>query len=143
MLEAIATSDDMLQSVLDELRSELNFDVANLDVFRESVEAVAPSNSPLLELRASASTPDNEAPRIDAPIVFTQLPPRTDFEKQPGAGGGTLRRDYGQGGRIVRLGPNGQVRVLTGGFDSACGADVSFDGERILFAGRKNPTLAV
>lgn len=91
------------------------------------------------EFSASASTPDNEAPRIDAPIVFTQLPPRTDFEKQPGAGGRTLRRDYGQGGRIVRLEPNGQVRVLTGGFDSACGADVSFDGERILFAGRKNP----
>ena len=31
------------------------------------------------------------------------------------------------------------MRVLTEGFDSACGADVSFDAKRILFAAKKKP----
>jgi len=50
-----------------------------------------------------------------------------------------LRSDYGQGGRIVRLDPGDELRVLTDSFTSACGTDVSFDGQRILFAARRHP----
>ena len=76
---------------------------------------------------------------IDSPIVFTQLPSDASLERQPGRGAGTLRCDYGEGGRIVRLDPDGQLRVLTEAFSSACGADVSFDGKRILFAAKREP----
>ena len=86
-----------------------------------------------------ATTPTTGEPGIDSPIVFTQLPPDPDLERQPGRGGGTLRADYGEGGRIVRLDPGGQRHVLTEGFPSACGADVSFDGRRVLFAARRKP----
>ena len=42
--------------------------------------------------------------------------------------------------RIVVLSPTGEIRVLSEGFHSACDPDVSFDGERILFAGKKDET---
>jgi hypothetical protein len=50
---------------------------------------------------------------------------------------GMLRASYGEGGRLVVLEPNGSRRVLTSDFASACDPDVSFDGERVLFAGQK------
>jgi hypothetical protein len=50
----------------------------------------------------------------------------------------TLRASYGQGGRLVLLEKNGAARVLTPGFDSAADPAVSFDGKRILFAGKKS-----
>jgi len=75
---------------------------------------------------------------IDAPVIFTQHPRQQESEKRSSHFGGRLRCDYGAGGRIVRLDPDGQLRVLTEGFDSACGADVSFDGQRIVFAAKRN-----
>ncbi|MBN2563740.1 MAG: hypothetical protein JXQ75_22715 [Phycisphaerae bacterium] len=78
-------------------------------------------------------------PRMDSPIVFTQIPTGRDIEKQAPLVGGVLRADYGEGGRIVRLDPDGQLWELTEGFSSACGLDVSFDGQRILFAARRGP----
>jgi hypothetical protein len=84
-----------------------------------------------------SASPVSGASGIDFPIVFTQLPVWPELERQPGPGGGTLRCDYGESGRIVRLDPDGTLRVLTEGFESACGADISFDGERILFAGKR------
>jgi len=79
-----------------------------------------------------------EAPALDVPILFTQLPRQPELEKQPGRCGGMLRCDYGAGGRIVRLEPDGRLRVLTEGFDSACAADVSFDGQRVVFAAKRH-----
>jgi len=35
--------------------------------------------------------------------------------------------------------PGGDLRILTEGFTGACEPDVSFDGERILFAGKRAP----
>ena len=67
------------------------------------------------------------------PIVFTQLPLQAAAVPATGAS----RADYGAGGRIVRLDPDGAFTVLTTGFESACGCDVSFEGERILFSGRR------
>lgn len=63
--------------------------------------------------------------RLPAPIVFTQAPAgeAADEDQLPA--------------RIVRLDPDGTLRVLTRGFHSARDPEVSFDGRRILFAGRR------
>ncbi len=37
------------------------------------------------------------------------------------------------------LDPNDELKVITPEFSSACNPDVSFDGRRILFAGKKEP----
>ncbi|MFH0980512.1 MAG: hypothetical protein V2A79_03110 [Planctomycetota bacterium] len=90
-------------------------------------------------LKPAAQTAQADTPThtLDCPVVFTQLPPQRGAEQEPGRGNGTLRCDYGSGGRIARLDPDGRFRVLTEGLHSACGADVSFDGQRILFAGKR------
>ncbi len=72
------------------------------------------------------------APKLSAPVVFTQLP-RTGLQS-PSA---VLRSDYGRGGRLMLLMPDGTTRPLAKDFESAADPDVSFDGKRILFAGRK------
>jgi len=74
---------------------------------------------------------------IGSPIVFVQIPTTAEVDKRPGRGGGMLRSEYGEGGRIVRLDPGAQPRVLTEGFSAACELDVSFDGKRILFAAKR------
>lgn len=43
----------------------------------------------------------------------------------------------GEGSRIVRLDPDGRVRVLTAEFAAAADPSVAFDGQRVLFAGKK------
>ncbi len=48
-----------------------------------------------------------------------------------------LRANYGEGGRVVRLDPDGKLQVLTEGFSSACELDVSFDAKCILFAAKR------
>lgn len=68
-------------------------------------------------------------------VVFTQLP-RGVPAKPPA--GGVLRASYGEGARLVLLSPDGATRVLSEGFQSAADPDVSFDGQRILFAAKKS-----
>ena len=63
--------------------------------------------------------------KLGASVVFTQLAP----ESRPSA--------FGRGARLVLLSPDGTTRVLTKDFESAADPDVSFDGKRILFAGRR------
>jgi len=65
-------------------------------------------------------------PGAGAGIVFTQLP-RT----------APLREGFGEGARIARLLPDGSLRVLSRGFHSAADPEVSFDGRRILFSGKR------
>lgn len=89
-------------------------------------------------LLGGAATCSADATPLEVPIVFTQLPARPELEQQPGRCDGTLRSLYGEGGRIVRLDPDGTLKNLTADFASACGADVSFDGERILFAAQQH-----
>lgn len=74
---------------------------------------------------------------IGKPFVITQLPIQTAAEKAGPSCNGMLRADYGDGGRLLVVHPDFSTQVLTEGFHSACDADVSFDGKRILFAGRK------
>ena len=71
-------------------------------------------------------------------IVFTEIPPARVRGLRPEAGG-MLRARYGDGGRIVLRNPDGSFRVLTSEFDSAADPAVSFDGSRILFAGKRRP----
>jgi len=73
----------------------------------------------------------------DFPIVLAQVPIRRDLEVPSSRSGGMLRALYGEGARIVRLDADGRVTVLTEGIHSACELDVSFDGERILFSGKR------
>ncbi len=86
---------------------------------------------------AAGLTPRLFAGPLEFPILFTQIPPGTAAEGEPPSTGGMLRARYGERGRIVRLDPDGAFRVLTPGFHSACGADVSFDGRRFLFAAKR------
>jgi hypothetical protein len=60
-------------------------------------------------------------------IVFTQVP-------------AAQRATYGEGGRLVRLARDGSARTLTAQLASATDPAVSFDGRRILFAGKKTAT---
>jgi hypothetical protein len=66
------------------------------------------------------------------PIVFTQLP----ADAARSASDAPLF-DCGEGARIVRLPPRGKKRVLTRKFAGACDPEISFDGTRMLFAGKR------
>jgi len=84
---------------------------------------------------APMSTPRARLPR---PVVLTQLPIAGVEQKQVVPSAGMLRAPYGDGARLARVEPDLSTRVLTEGFHSACDPDVSFDGRRLLFAGRKS-----
>jgi hypothetical protein len=73
------------------------------------------------------------AAALPNPVVFTQLPASA---RPPKAGipGGL----YGEGGRLMRLDPDGTTRVLSDDFQSAADPEISFDGTKILFAGKKS-----
>jgi Tol biopolymer transport system component len=75
--------------------------------------------------------------RLEKPLILTQLPTGSPAERQGPVAGGMLRADYGGGGRLVAVLPEGTARVLTEQFHSASDPDVSFDGTRILFAGKQ------
>jgi hypothetical protein len=75
---------------------------------------------------------------LERSVVLTQLPADAAATRAAPRAGGLLRADYGPGCRLVRLDPDGTLRVLSEGFESACEPCVSFDGERILFAGRRS-----
>lgn len=83
---------------------------------------------------ANASAKTN----LEAPIVVTQVPAR--IQTAPAARDATdlVRSDWFDGARLVVVSPAGQLRVLSEGFQSACDPNVSFDGQRVLFAGRKS-----
>ena len=66
------------------------------------------------------------AGRALPPIVFTQVPVNARLGGLPD-----------QSARIARLSPDGSVRPLAAEFISAADPDVSFDGKRILFAGKR------
>ncbi|MGQ9574674.1 MAG: HzsA-related protein [Thermoguttaceae bacterium] len=71
------------------------------------------------------------------PLVITQLPAGTGAETQPQRLRGLLRADYGERARIVLLFPGRVPQIITQGFHSASDPEVSFDGKRIVFAGKR------
>jgi len=80
---------------------------------------------------------DIEPVRLEHPVVLTQLPVDSQAERQGPLADGMLRADYGEGARLVLVLPDGAARVLSAGLHSACDPDVSADGRRILFAGKR------
>jgi len=90
----------------------------------------------LLLAAAARAAPPAERVRLDRPLVVTQLPAGGAAEERPAAGG-VLRARYGEGGRLVSVAADGSTKLLSDGFHSACEPDVSFDGSRLLFAGKR------
>jgi len=70
-------------------------------------------------------------------MVLTQLPAGEAMEGFQATADGMLRADYGLGARLVRVGPDGTMEILRKDFHSACDPALSFDGARLLFAGKK------
>jgi hypothetical protein len=70
-------------------------------------------------------------------LVFTQLPRQTAAEKQGPLADGMLRQPFGDGARIVVWHPGAAPQPLVTGFHSACDPQVSFDGKKIVFAGKR------
>lgn len=83
------------------------------------------------------SSPLGYATALDRPIVVTQLPgggPATQTRPQSSE---PLREAYGEGSRLLVVNPDGTQRRLAESFHSVADADVSFDGKRLLVAGKK------
>jgi len=89
-------------------------------------------------LICAAGRPDGSVRSAAQPwdIVFTQVPASHVTEIRARAQG-ILRARSGDGGRLVLLARDGSSRILTPDFESAADPAVSFDGERILFAGKR------
>jgi hypothetical protein len=77
------------------------------------------------------------ATSLSQPIVVCKLPV-SEAPEGPLADG-HLPADYGRGASLELVEPDGSVVKLSQGFASACDPDVSFDGQRVLFAGQKSP----
>jgi len=88
--------------------------------------------------RAADNPPENASAVVEHPLALTQLPVQRANKREPRAGG-TLRFDYGEGARLIVVQPDGSTKVLSEVFHSACDPAVSFDGTRLLFAGKRAP----
>jgi hypothetical protein len=71
---------------------------------------------------------------MEQAIVLIQLPV-TDA-----AAGGAMASLRPEEGRLLVVRPDGTTRLLSEGFHSASDPDVSFDGTRLLFSGKKGPS---
>ena len=71
--------------------------------------------------------------RAEYQIVFTQEPYNPQHENTSGF---SFRKARPEGSRIAVLSLDGTISVLTPEFASACDPCVSYDGKRILFAGK-------
>lgn len=69
-------------------------------------------------------------------FVFTQVPYRAESHGSRSAPF-LLNRAAGKGSRLCLLSPSGALKVLTPEFAAASDPSVSFDGKRVLFAGRR------
>ena len=73
-------------------------------------------------------------------LIFVQIPARAKPDFQVGTRMSSPINRYVDGARIVILRPSAAKPVnLTPEFTAACDPDVSFDGETIVFAGKRNP----
>lgn len=88
----------------------------------------------LLGLLAASLAP---AAALDRPIIVTQLAANRGDGVEREAADVFPRSDYGQGARLLVVHPDGGQRVLVEAFQSVCDPEVSFDGQRVLFAGQK------
>ncbi len=92
----------------------------------------------LVLLAAGGSGPASGGACVDVPLVATQLPRQGPAGRRGGGtGAGLPHSTRFAGARLVLVSPSGEVRALSGEFDSACDPNVSFDAGRLLFAGRR------
>ena len=104
----------------------------------------------LLAADASEKSPSSQLPsqsRIEYPFVVTQAPKGSTKQQSTGVGGvGRIdpphewRINFGDGARLVKVsgfGKDESIKVISGGFHSACDPEISFDGSHILFAGKR------
>lgn len=115
-----------------------SYDVSGIRLSRTHFKAASGCRLPtmfflLVFLRAGIAL---GAP-LEYPLVLTQLPADETRGALKATAGGMLRADYGAGARLVLVAVDGATRVLSEGFHSACDADVSFEGDRMLFAGKR------
>jgi hypothetical protein len=90
-----------------------------------------------LALPSIGLTPGRDASLL-ADLVIAQIPASAAPRSQDGTGRFTPLDRYVDGARIVRVDPSsGGAVVLTPEFVAASDPDVSFDGETIVFAGRR------
>ncbi|NWG12714.1 MAG: hypothetical protein HXY20_04170, partial [Acidobacteria bacterium] len=82
-------------------------------------------------IRAADGRPEN----LPHPLVVTQL--RAGKRPAGFLPEGMLQPDPCEGGQVMIRFPDGRRMGLTPGFQSACDPEVSFDGERILFSGKR------
>jgi hypothetical protein len=76
-------------------------------------------------------------PPLDVSVLVIQVPagPDTSTWGNPTASPLAL---VGDGGRLIELRPDGSQHVLTEGFQSVADVSLAFDGQRCLFAGKRN-----
>lgn len=91
----------------------------------------------LLSLVPLSSLPGWAGAPLDTPLVLTQVP-LVSAQPKPCSPEALLRGDIFEGARLVLVSPDGSVHVLSEGFHSACDPDLSFDAQRLLFAGKKS-----
>lgn len=72
-------------------------------------------------------------------LLLTQVPLDAQSRMTDREAAGLGRKDWFAGARIVIATSEGQMRPLSEGFHSACDPDISFDANRVVFAGKKNP----
>jgi hypothetical protein len=70
-------------------------------------------------------------------VVLTQVPASAITKERSAPAAGVLGRWPLATSRLIVLRPDGTTRVLSEGFQAASDADVSFDGQRLLFAGKR------
>lgn len=92
-----------------------------------------------LALAAGCAAEDSRF-NLERPLVLTQVPRPMKAPPASWDSKGLVRSDWFDGARLVVVSPGGQVRVLSEGFHSAGDPNVSFDGQRVLFAGKKDLT---
>lgn len=74
---------------------------------------------------------------LSFPIVVCECPVRPRLGNSSPDSAGMLPQRYDDGARILWVEPSGSARVLVPGLHSAADPNVSFDGKRILLAGKR------
>jgi hypothetical protein len=103
---------------------------------------VIPTGLALMATSVVAGAATAKAPRTTShpalpALVVTQLPIGTAAERDGARAGGILAAHYSDGARLIIVRSGRIMKVLTPDFASAADPDVSFDGESIVFAGKK------
>ena len=72
----------------------------------------------------------------DYPVIYTRVPLDAAQWFGDARAEGMIPSDFYEESQLVLLNQEGEFRVITTGFNSACDPEVSFDGKRVLFAGK-------